>query len=228
MIDTIRQVNTPEGVALELRVAGFHVRGAAYLVDFTISTAVISVVTLLLAVLGAFGVGMALIIGFLINWFYPVYFEVRRQGATPGKRMYNLCVVNSNGTPVTWGASLLRNLLRFADLLPAAYLSGIVVMMCDQGSRRLGDLAADTLVVYRDELDRIPELDEVAPVIPPVSLQQHEQRAVIEFAERVQGEAWSEKRTQELADILEDLTRESGSAGAARLRGIATHLVKGR
>ena len=228
MIDTIRPVSTPEGVALELRTAGFYVRGAACLVDVVISSVATALAMILLAVLGNIGIGMGMITAFLINWFYPVYFEVRHQGATPGKRMYNLRVVNSNGTPVTWGASLLRNLLRFADILPAAYMSGLVMMMCDRSFRRLGDLAADTMVVYTDGPERMPEIDEQDPVIPSVSLHQHEQRAIIEFAERLRSQSWSRKRQQELADILEALTRESGDAGIAKLTGIATHLVKGR
>ena len=228
MLDTIRHVSTPEGVSLELRTAGIYVRSAAYLVDVLIGLVATSLVMLLLALLGGLGIGVGLVFTFLINWFYPVYFEVLRDGATPGKRMYNICVVSSNGTPVTWDASILRNLLRFADLLPAAYLSGLITMLCDKNSRRLGDLAADTLVIYRDGPERTPKIDQQDPVIPSVSLQQHEQRAIIEFAERRESQNWSPMRQQELANILEVLTRESGNAGIAKLSGIATHLVRGR
>lgn len=226
MIDSIRHVSTPEGVELELRSAGVYVRGAACMIDFSIYILVWLLTMLVLAIFGAFGIGVALILVFIMNWFYPVYFEVMHNGATPGKRIFGICVVMNNGTPVTWDASVLRNLLRFADLLPTAYLCGIVFMVCDRSSRRLGDLAAGTLVVYRDDVDRLPEIEEVDPVMPSVSLHQHEQRAIIEFAER--RERWAPKRQQELANILEPLTQERDEVGAERLSGIATHLLGGR
>lgn len=228
MIDSIRHVSTPEGVELELRAAGVYARGAALLVDVLIGLVATSLVLVVCGILGSFGLGIGMIVAFLINWFYPVYFEVLHQGATPGKRMYGICVVNGNGTPVAWDASLLRNLLRFADLLPTAYFFGIVMMMCDRSSRRLGDLAADTLVVYRDGVERMPKVEDVDPVMPSVPLHQHEQRAILEFAERRRSQKWTPKRQQELANILEPLTGECDEAGVTSLAGIATYLVKGR
>ncbi len=226
MIDSIRHISTPEGVELELRVAGVYVRGAAYLVDFIIWLVLWIVISMALAIFGAFGVGVSLVVMFVVGWFYPVYFEVMRDGATPGKKMFGICVVNSNGTPVGWGASITRSLLRCADLLPIAFLLGIVVMTCDRSSRRIGDLAAGTLVVYRQRKERTVELPEVDPVLPPVSLHQHEQRAILEFAERCDD--WAPKRQQELANILEPLTGERDKVGVQQLAGIATHLVGGR
>ena len=73
-------------------------------------------------------------------------------GQSPGKRWVGLRVIRSNGTPITLSESLIRNLARLVDLLPAAYGIGIITMFIDQQSRRLGDLAAGTLVVY----DRAP------------------------------------------------------------------------
>ena len=64
------------------------------------------------------------------------------------------------------------------------------------------------------------------PVLPALALHQHEQRAIIEFAERRHD--WAEKRQHELANLLEPLTGERDAAGVQRLAGVATYLVGGR
>jgi hypothetical protein len=73
-------------------------------------------------------------------------------GQSPGKRWAGLRVIRADGTPITLSESLIRNLARLVDFLPAAYGIGVVTMFIDKQSRRLGDLAAGTLVV----LDRAP------------------------------------------------------------------------
>ena len=57
-------------------------------------------------------------------------------------------VIRTDGTPITLSESFIRNLTRLVDLLPFAYGIGIISMFLDKQSRRLGDLAAGTLVVH--------------------------------------------------------------------------------
>lgn len=85
---------------------------------------------------------------FLLEWFYPIIFEVYRQGQTPGKKVMAIKVLQDNGIPVGWPTSLIRNLLRAVDFLPMMYGFGVVSMLIARNFRRLGDLAAGTLVVY--------------------------------------------------------------------------------
>ncbi|MCB9889457.1 MAG: RDD family protein [Planctomycetes bacterium] len=225
MIDTLHHVSTPEGVELDLRTAGVYVRAEACLIDVLIRYSLLFVLAALLGrTLGEAGIGLVLLLVFFSEWLYPVVFEVLAGGATPGKRVLGIVVVNFDGTPVGWGASLLRNLLRFVDFFPVAYLIGLIAMVANRDARRLGDLAAGTLVVYRDPHERAPRLPKAEPVLPRVALHQHEQRAVIEFAERLDDLA--RKRQEELAGLLEPLTGEGGRAGVARIVGIATHLVE--
>jgi len=73
-------------------------------------------------------------------------------GQSPGKRWTGLRVIRADGTPITLSESFIRNLTRLVDFLPAAYGVGIITMFIDKKSRRLGDLAAGTLVVH----DRAP------------------------------------------------------------------------
>ena len=98
--------------------------------------------------MGGIGIAFWLILFFALEWFYPVAFELTPSGATPGKRVFGLKVVMDNGLPVTPAASLTRNLLRVADFLPFGYGFAIVSMLLRRDCKRLGDIAAATIVVH--------------------------------------------------------------------------------
>lgn len=169
-----------------------------------------------------------MLVAFLIEWFYPVLFEVLRAGRTPGKAALGLRVVNANATPIGWNASLIRNLLRTVDFLPLLYLGGLVSMLLTQRFQRLGDLAADTLVVHAGHpAVGAGEPEEVAAGLgarpAPIALAPAEQRALLAFAER-RG-ALSPERAVELADILEPLARARGDEGLATLLRIANGIA---
>ena len=227
MIDTIHAVQTPEGVDLSLPVAGPVPRALAYGLDFLIQGSFLSAVQSVLFAAGSsgFAVGLNLIAVFLIYWFYPVCFEVLWHGQTPGKRIVGLRVVQENGTPVGWPASTLRNFLLVADFLPLLYLAGVTAMCLDPSFRRLGDLAAGTLVVHVDRPARTIREPELAlgerPHPPPLQLTLEEQGAVIAFAER--SPLLSVARADELAAIPTVLTR--GEEPRGRLLAIAAWLL---
>src|SRR5271170_6886402 len=107
-LDTVQSVETPEGVLLELSPAGLPARLFAYLLDFGIRLALMSVVGRL-ATLGGIGVALWPISAFLLEWLYPVVFELSASGATPGKRVFGLTVLMDDGLPVTLAASVTRN-----------------------------------------------------------------------------------------------------------------------
>lgn len=223
MLDTRRTIETPEGVELNLRTAGPAVRFYAWLIDFAIRLAFYVVFAMLLPLLGGLGMGIYLIIIFLLEWFYPVVFEVLRNGATPGKRAMEVRVVHDDGTEVGWQAAVIRNLLRAADFLPVCYGIGLVSMLVTRDFRRLGDLAAGTLVVYRD--DPPPKMDIVTamPLAPPVPLSAPEQYAVLQFAERCS--TLSPERANELAETLTQLTTLNAESPSERLLRYANWLV---
>jgi uncharacterized RDD family membrane protein YckC len=227
MLDTIHAVQTPEGVDLALPVAGPVPRALAYALDVTIQGVGLSGVQTLLFSAGrtGFAMGLYLIAWFLVNWFYPVLFEVLSHGQTPGKRIVGVRVVQQNGTPVGWSASVLRNFLLVADFLPLLYLAGIVSMCVDSSFRRLGDLAAGTLVVHAERSGRRARSNEFAiaerPAPPPFPLTLEEQGAVIAFAERTP--LLSSERSAELAAIPEALTQSHEPR--ARLHAIAAWLL---
>lgn len=140
-------VHSPEHVAIHLIAAGFGRRFAAFLIDLLLIvglTSLISMVTRLLP--DAVSTILTTTLGFLITWGYHVYFEVARSGQSLGKRLLSLRVVDARGLPIDLRQSLVRNVVRALDMMP---LGGIGVASCllDRHRRRLGDLAAGTLVV---------------------------------------------------------------------------------
>lgn len=223
-LDTERSRETPEGVTLSLRVAGVPARFFAWLLDGIIIVVIQMVLATLLTLFGTAGQGIALIGFFLLTWFYSVGFEVTR-GATPGKSVLGLTVVQDDGRPIGLTSSLLRNLLRFADFLPFAYGFGLISMLLSRDFQRLGDLAAGTLVIYRDVETPEIRLPPAEPVPPPVSLSREEQRTLIDFGSR--AETWTAERSAELADLATSLTGTTGAAGVDRLLGMV-HWVLGR
>lgn len=199
-LDTVRRLETPEGVALDLPVAGPMSRAAAFGIDVVVRMALYSAVGAPLGLLGDLGMGLFFIVLFVVEWFYPVVFEVKFQGATPGKMALGLSVTHDDGTPVSWSSSIVRNLLRFADFLPFAWLSGLACMTLHPDFKRLGDLVAGTIVVYSGRASVGAALP-AAPVTPvPFALRPHEQAAVIAFAERTP--TWTDDRAEELAEVL--------------------------
>lgn len=222
MIDTFRSVETPEGVELSLRIAGPPVRMLAWIIDTALRYAVYLALAMMFAVLDDAGFGLFLLLFFAGETLYPVLFEVLR-GATPGKMIFGLVVLHRDGTPVGWSASILRNLVRFADFFPVAYGFGLISMLADRDSRRLGDLAAGTVVVYRDRPPRLGSLPAAGPVPPPRPLAPAERRAIVDFAERLPR--WTPERARELGSLAEPLTGASGAESVGRLLGYANWLV---
>ncbi len=150
LLDNCHRVETPEGIDLVLKPAGLVPRALAFAIDLVLRAAILLVLGSLLAMLGQFGAGFGAILLFVVQWWYMVLFEVLNQGRTPGKQWLGLRVVHDDGTPVGWGASLVRNLLRFVDLLPFGYLFGTLSCLAHPSFKRLGDIAAGTLVVHRE------------------------------------------------------------------------------
>lgn len=197
----------------------------AWSIDFLIRIALYVLVSMLLRLLGEFGMGVFLIFVFLIEWFYPVLFEVYWQGATPGKRKMNIMVVHDDSTPVAWSASLLRNLLRAVDILPFLYGFGLVSMLANQRFKRLGDMGAGTLVVYRENRVPYQAVESVDALAPKMAFSLDEQHAILNFAER--GRKLSDERQVELADILGPVTGVTGTEGVRRLHQYANWLQGG-
>jgi hypothetical protein len=95
--------------------------------------------------------------GFLLYWGYWVFFEVLKAGRTPGKMAMRLRVVDGRGLPIGVAQSMVRNVVRALDTVPLGGI-GMISALVDRHHRRLGDLAADTLVVVEKQPE-VPDLE---------------------------------------------------------------------
>lgn len=151
------QILTTEKVPFSYRVAGLGSRFLAWLIDLFVIVGLnlMGVMVGSVLVIGRPGLGRALFIvwNFVVLWGYFLFFEWLWHGRTPGKALLGIRVIQWRGTEITFFQAAVRNLLRAVDSLPIPLplgpgLVGFVVAACNREQRRLGDLAADTLVVH--------------------------------------------------------------------------------
>ncbi len=142
-------VVTPEHVEIVLTPAGLGSRFLALSIDTVVTFGLPLLAVRLIAPALSRGATIALLVTaeFFFTFVYHVYFESMRQGRSPGKRALKLRVVDSRGLPVTPAQSLVRNAVRALDALPALYGLGAAAALVDRSGRRLGDIAAQTLVI---------------------------------------------------------------------------------
>lgn len=142
-------ITTPEHVPIRLEPAGAGSRFLALLIDATLVMAIATTIFALVALVLSPGLALAVFVSvyFVLTWGWHVWFETRKQGRTPGKRVLRLRVIDARGLPVSLYQSLVRNIARVLDFAPAFYGFGAIAVLCSPTRRRLGDLIADTLVV---------------------------------------------------------------------------------
>jgi uncharacterized RDD family membrane protein YckC len=123
-----RELPTPEGVVLRLRLATFGERAAAVSIDLAIIVGALLLVLLIFALspglwLDDMALSLVILVSFAIRSFYFAFFELRWRGATPGKRSMGLRVIDREGGPLRTDAVMARNLLREVELfLPITLL----------------------------------------------------------------------------------------------------------
>lgn len=179
-MDARYTVDTPENIEFAYDIAGIGSRFLAAIVDTLILVLVQLALGIVMAIIlgqadtldggGAFSsvvVGVWLLLSFFFLWGYYIFFELSWNGQTVGKRAVALRVVREGGRPITFVASAIRNLVRFIDFLPGFYGLGVVVMFIDGRSRRLGDLAAGTLVVKERRAVSLESLTTRSEPLPP-------------------------------------------------------------
>ncbi len=149
-------LQTPEYVDVAYEVAGVGSRFLATLVNSALlvgAVGAVGIIALWLVTITdsteyrSLVAAVAALIGFAIVFGYYIFFEVAWNGQSPGKKAARLRVVRLTGYPITLVDAILRNLLRLVDFLPGFYALGVVVMIANSRSRRIGDLVARTMVV---------------------------------------------------------------------------------
>jgi len=223
MLDSRHAIETPEGVEIQLRVAGPFVRGFAAMLDILIMMSVAMALGQFLFLFGQIGNAILIIIMFFLYWFYPVFCEIYLRGATLGKKALSIKVLHDDGTEVSWQASIIRNILRYVDFLPFGYCFGFLSIISNSDFKRLGDFTAGTLVVYTDTEIKNDEIPKKSPLMPKWQLKTDEQLAVMDFAERLK--MLSPQRQNELSEILTDLTGKKADAGTNEIIQYANWIV---
>ena len=161
--ERIWEVHTADGAVIEYRIARTGVRVGAFLLDTMIRYLLLFGFFLLLYLIygknlsstfrnSDLDTGLAtavlVLLDFLLQWGYFALFELYYSGQTPGKRLCGIQVLDRDGFTPSPSAVMLRNLIRFIDNLPFLHFTAVCVSSVDRLSRRIGDLVADTIVVY--------------------------------------------------------------------------------
>ena len=237
-LDEVVEISTPENVTFQFRLGGLGSRFIALLVDMLVQLVMFAAVTFAIVLTGAglsaaaqaitrgygnvseiimsVAVGLVVISFFFIQWGYFVYFEVRGGGQTPGKHLMRLRVVRDEGQPVRFFDSVIRNVLRIADILPATYMIGVISILASKQNKRIGDLAAGTIVV------REGEAPAPARAVMGESIESEEAALIAEYLQRREqmspgGRAETAAALAALAGVESDGDEE---ATTARLRGL--------
>jgi uncharacterized membrane protein SpoIIM required for sporulation/uncharacterized RDD family membrane protein YckC len=170
LVQTV-DIETPELVTFSYTVAGVGSRVAAALIDYLLCLLLFIAILVGMAYLGAgravasggtsseaWAIAVVVLGQFFILWGYYVLWEGLADGQTPGKRLMRLRVVSDGGYSVSFAGSAIRNLVRILDMQPlVTYGVGIASILATRQGKRLGDLAAGTMVV-REQLVLTPSV----------------------------------------------------------------------
>ncbi|MFV2069779.1 MAG: RDD family protein, partial [Pirellulales bacterium] len=168
-IDSTVEIVTPENIAFHYRVAGPFRRLPAYVLDLFLRWAVLFVLAIVCSlagiVMGGMAIAVIMVAYFLLEWFYGGLFETFMNGQTPGKWVLGVRVLSVDGQPINGVQAVLRNVLRFADMMPLLSLQvvsdvpmyalptfglALVTMTMSRRFQRLGDLVCGTIVVMEE------------------------------------------------------------------------------
>jgi uncharacterized RDD family membrane protein YckC len=157
-------IKTPEGITFTLVLAGPVARFLAWIIDFFCIFVIMIPVNIGIQAAGIlsmdFAQAMAIISYFVISIGYCIFCEWHYKGQTLGKKLLDLRVMDGEGLRLQASQIVIRNLLRFIDSLPVCYLVGGIASLVNSKGQRLGDLAANTIVIREAKIPR-PNLEQI-------------------------------------------------------------------
>lgn len=160
------EIRSPEGVSFSLPLAGLVTRFLAWALDLVLVVVVYMVFASLLSVISLlssdFANALSILAFFVLYIGYSIAFEWLMRGQTPGKRVLGIRVVDAQGLHLQFDQIVVRNLLRFVDVLPIGYLLGGLTALCSRKAQRLGDIAASTIVISANPAP-VPDVDQLLP-----------------------------------------------------------------
>jgi len=157
-------IKTPEGITFSLLLAGPVARFLAWAIDLACVSVIMMAINMgigfTMIVSADFAQAAAFISYFVISIGYGIFCEWYYKGQTLGKRLMSLRVMDVQGLRLHFSQIVIRNLVRFIDSLPACYLVGGLSCLLNPKSQRLGDLAANTIVIREPKVPR-PDLEQI-------------------------------------------------------------------
>ena len=157
-------IRTPEGIVFSLQLAGPVTRFMGWAIDLAAISVISSMLNIILGIIGIISRDVAMAVGiltyFVVSIGYGIATEWYWQGQTLGKRLLKLRVMDEQGLRLQFSQIVIRNLLRFVDSLPLFYMVGGMACLISQRAQRLGDFAANTIVVWNPSVSK-PDLDQL-------------------------------------------------------------------
>ena len=157
-------IRTPEGIDFSMLLASPVSRFLAWSIDLFVILAASKMLNVILGLVGIISRDLAMaanILGyFIVSTGYGIFLEWYWHGQTLGKRLMRLRVTDVHGLQLQFSQVVIRNLLRFVDSLPALYMVGGIACLVNRRAQRLGDFAANTIVVWIPRIDE-PNLDQL-------------------------------------------------------------------
>jgi uncharacterized RDD family membrane protein YckC len=252
-VDQTFSLETPEQIEFQYELAGIGSRFIAALIDtfclIVLYAAFFLAVIFMFylfpemeeSVVGNVALALLVLVSFILFWGYYVIFELVWNGQSPGKRLTGLRVIQTTGYPETPAASVIRNLVRIADFLPAWYAVGVTVMFFNQRAMRLGDFAAGTMVVKErpaQVLDQLvtqvaspPSAELFSPALPNLERLTPAELAVIREAVRRRDDRGAAQALGRLAEQMAgrlDLGVAERRIPAARLLAMIAAQAEGQ
>jgi uncharacterized RDD family membrane protein YckC len=188
------RIETPESVTVTYPLAGIGSRGLAAIVDLTMlalmllsEAAALALFTYLVTrfggidVIGRFGpwlFALLVLAMFVTYWGYYIFGEVFQNGRTYGKQVMHIRVVRDDGSRIGVLDSVVRNVVRLIDILPGTYAVGILSLVLSPQTKRLGDMAAGTVVIAESTID---------PLSRPIAPAEEIEALVVEYLHRRAG-----------------------------------------
>ncbi len=153
------KITTPENIEVEYTLAALGSRTAAAAVDLLIQLALMGIILIVILLLGltpselydkykSWAVAVSLLLIFIINYGYFIIFEMTMNGKTPGKKIFGLRTIRTNGQPIAFKHSVIRNLFR---VIVDVYGVGVILIFFTNNHKRLGDYLASTMVVAEEK-----------------------------------------------------------------------------
>jgi uncharacterized membrane protein SpoIIM required for sporulation/uncharacterized RDD family membrane protein YckC len=166
MNNEIHTITNPDHVELEFQLAGIGSRFWAGVLDSVcISLSVLLVCLLLVpfqilempdieepaSFISSLKGTLSILVFFLLYWGYHMFWEAGFQGQSPGKKAFQIQVLNDDGLFPSWKQVVIRNILRIVDGVPGFYFVAGAAMGIDSCGKRLGDMAAGTIVIRKEK-----------------------------------------------------------------------------